>query len=85
MNSRRRNVAPVPGGVPSSANLTGSGLIRYAKGAEDRKVSAGGKRLPGGVLSPEAARALMHLCGAGYAPSLMKSIERALIEASERV
>lgn len=57
---------------------------RYAAGTEARKIEAGGKRLPGGVMSPEAAEALALLVERGYAASMLKAIERALIGAAGR-
>lgn len=57
---------------------------RYAAGTETRKIEAGGKRMPGGVMSPEAAEALALLVERGYAASMLKAIERALIGAAGR-
>jgi hypothetical protein len=42
----------------------------------------GGRRLPGGTLSPEAAHALEILLDRGYATSATSVIARALIEAA---
>lgn len=57
---------------------------RYAAGTEARKIEAGGKRLPGGVMSPEATDALALLVERGYAQSMLKAIERALLAAAAR-
>ncbi|MDR3445741.1 hypothetical protein [Dyella sp.] len=57
---------------------------RYAAGTEARKIEAGGKRMPGGVMSPEAAEALQTLVDRGYAASMLKAIERALLAAAAR-
>jgi len=55
------------------------------RGSEARKVKAGGRRMPGGVMPPEAADALATLQEAAYAFSASACIHRALIEAAARV
>lgn len=50
--------------------------------SEARKVQAGGRRMPGGVLPPDAAVALDSLQASGYAPSATACIARALVEAA---
>ena len=49
--------------------------------SERRKIDAGGMRMPGGVLSSEAAAALADLVLAGYAPSKTAAIGLAVIDA----
>jgi len=51
------------------------------RNSEVRKVQAGGRRVPGGVLPPDAAAALYSLQASGYAPSATACIARALVEA----
>jgi len=52
---------------------------------ESRLRDRGGRRLPGGTLQPDAARALDALVAAGYAPSATACIARALVEAADRL
>ncbi len=52
------------------------------RASEARKVKAGGRRMPGGVLPPDAAAALDSLQASGYAVSATACIVRALIEAA---
>lgn len=52
------------------------------RASEARKISAGGRRLPGGILSPEAAACLDRLLRKGYGASVVKVIERALKDAN---
>jgi hypothetical protein len=54
------------------------------RASEARKIKAGGRRLPGGVMSPDAAAAVDALIGAEYAGSVMACIERALVTAAKR-
>ena len=56
---------------------------RRATASERRRVEAGGRRMPGGVLSAEAARALEALLAAGYAHGVKAVIERALKDAAD--
>jgi hypothetical protein len=60
-------------------------LADRVRASEQRKVEAGGRRLPGGVLPADAAEALESLQGAGYANSATGCISRALVEADERL
>lgn len=57
---------------------------KWARNSEARKVKAGGRRIPGGVLRPEAAEALAKLESDGFAKSATACIEQALIEAAKR-
>jgi len=57
---------------------------RRAAATELNKIEAGGKRLPGGVMSPEAAEALAILVQREYGSSMLKAIERALLAAAAR-
>lgn len=59
--------------------------VRRASATEQRKIDGGGKRVPGGVLSAEAAANLARLVDAEYASSRLQVIERALDEARKRV
>lgn len=52
--------------------------------SEARKVKAGGRRLPGGVLPADASEALAALLSSGYAMSATATIARALKEAAKR-
>lgn len=52
--------------------------------AEQNRIAEGGKRIPGGMLSPDAAEALACLVTEGYAPSQTQVINAALIEAARR-
>jgi hypothetical protein len=54
------------------------------RASEARKVDAGGRRIPGGVLPPDAAAALDSLQATGYAPSATGCIARALLDAASR-
>lgn len=54
------------------------------RSSEARKVQVGGRRMPGGVLAPDAAAALDSLQASGYAPSATACIARALVEADSR-
>ncbi|WP_157667572.1 hypothetical protein [Comamonas serinivorans] len=52
-----------------------------SRASEARSIKAGAVRMPGGLLSTEAARALADLVASGYAASKTAVIERALLEA----
>lgn len=54
------------------------------RASEARKIARGGRRLPGGVLPPDAATALDMLQRSGYAPSAAACIARALVAAASR-
>jgi hypothetical protein len=56
-----------------------------ARDSEARKVDSGGRRMPGGVLSVDAANALAKLQTAGYASSATACIAKALNEAAGRL
>jgi hypothetical protein len=56
-------------------------MMRNATASEKKSVALGGRRLPGGVLSKQAAEHLDMLRVCNYAPSIVKVIERALKEA----
>lgn len=53
-----------------------------ARSSEARKLQSGGRRMPGGVLSPQAAADLQTLQERGYASSATACIVRALREAA---
>jgi len=56
----------------------------WSRANEAKRIAAGGRRLPGGVLPADAADALAELQDAGYAPSATACIARALVEAARR-
>ena len=53
--------------------------------SERRKIDAGGMRMPGGVLSSEAAAALADLLRTGFATNKTAAISKALIDASNNL
>jgi len=55
------------------------------RASEARKLKDGGKRIPGGVMPPDAVRALELLQAEQYAPTASGCIYRALIDAAERI
>lgn len=56
----------------------------WSRANERKRIAAGGRRIPGGVLDAYAARALTTLHDDGYAPTLTACIARALVEALKR-
>ncbi|HHA2674734.1 TPA: hypothetical protein ACOECQ_000801 [Stenotrophomonas maltophilia] len=60
-------------------------LSERVRASESRKISAGGRRIPGGVLPSDAAEALDVLQNQRYADSAAGCIARALVEAAERL
>lgn len=52
------------------------------RASEARKIKSGGRRMPSGVMSPDAVKAMNALIRKGYANSMTACIERALIDAS---
>lgn len=58
-------------------------LSERVRASEQRKVEAGGRRMPGGVMPADAAAALEMLQAAGYGSSATGCISRALVEAWE--
>ncbi len=54
------------------------------RASEDRKIAAGGRRMPGGVMPADAAAALDVLIAEGYGNSASSCIYRAIIEAAEQ-
>lgn len=55
------------------------------RASEARKLQAGGRRMPGGVMPAEVVEALDRLLSADYAPSASACIFRALTEAAMRL
>lgn len=53
----------------------------WSRANERKRIAAGGRRLPGGVLPADAADALAQLHDTGYAPTLTGCIARALVAA----
>lgn len=64
--------------------MAGNPSPKYSRAHEARQLQRGAVRLPGGMLPPEAVRALQQLLASGYAPSKTQAIARALIEAAAR-
>lgn len=60
-------------------------LRQRVRESEARKIKAGGRRIPGGVMPADAAQALDKLSAAGYGDSASACIFRALVEAAERL
>lgn len=56
----------------------------WSRANERKRIAAGGRRMPGGVLPSDAAEALAALQRDGYAPSATGCIVRALIEATKK-
>lgn len=54
------------------------------RASEARKIAAGGRRMPGGVMPADAAAALDTLRANAYGDSASACIYRAIIEAAER-
>ena len=52
---------------------------------EARKIESGARRMPGGLLQPEAAQAVEALLASGFAPNITHVINRALIECAARI
>lgn len=59
-------------------------LADRVRASESRKMQAGGKRLPGSILPPDATAALDKLIAEAYGDSATACIARALVEAAER-
>ncbi len=55
------------------------------RASEARKVAAGGRRIPGGVMPADAAEALAKLEREAYGDSASKCIFRAIVEAADRI
>lgn len=64
---------------------TPASLSERVRASEARKIEAGGRRLPGGMLPADASTALDSLQTRGFASSAAGCIARALVEASERL
>lgn len=60
-------------------------LVNRVRASEARKIKAGGRRMPGGVMPADAAEALDKLVSHGYGNSTSGCIFRAIIEAAERI
>lgn len=54
----------------------------WSRANERKRIAAGGRRMPGGVLPTEAAEALASLQASGYASSAMACIAKALLAAA---
>ena len=52
------------------------------RASEARKIKDGGRRMPSGVMSPDAVKAMNQLLRAGYASSMTACVERAIIDAN---
>ena len=53
--------------------------------SNEKTISNGGRRMPDGMLQPEAARALDELVAAGYAASRVSVISTALLDARRKL
>jgi hypothetical protein len=62
--------------------LTNSQRVRRAK---LKAVSAGGRRAPDGILTPDVARALDALIDSGYATSAFGAVSAALLDAHRKI
>jgi hypothetical protein len=60
-------------------------LAQRVRASETRKIGAGGRRLPGSILPPDASAALEKLVNEAYGDSATACIARALVEAAERM
>lgn len=56
----------------------------WSRANEAKRIAAGGRRLPGGILPADASAALDELHTSGYAPTLTACIARALVDAAKR-
>lgn len=65
-----------------TAPLTPAQRVRRA---EAKLKEAGGRRIPGGFLQPDAAQALDALVSSGYARSPVAAISTALLDAERKV
>lgn len=54
----------------------------WSRAYERRLIESGSRRMPGGMLPPEAAAALDALMHRGYEKSYVRCVSRALIEAA---
>lgn len=54
------------------------------RASEDKKIAAGGRRMPGGVMPADAAAALEVLLANSYGRSASACIFRAIVEAAEQ-
>jgi hypothetical protein len=54
----------------------------WSRANEAKRIKAGGRRIPGGVLPADAAAALSKLQQSGYADSATACIARALVAAA---
>jgi hypothetical protein len=62
-----------------------SDAAKQVRASEARKIKAGGRRMPGGVMPADAAEALDKLHAAGYGDTISGCIFRAIVETAERV
>ena len=66
--------------MPTNSRKTPSAS---APTSEARARERGGRRLPGGTIPPDAAKALTRLLATGYAESATACIARALVQADK--
>jgi len=57
----------------------------WSRANEAKRVAAGGRRIPGGILPADATAALAKLQQSGYANSVTACISRALVAAARYV
>ncbi len=77
-------------GKPASSRMPGmkpepATPAERVRASEARKIAAGGRRMPGGVMPPDAAEALAVLESDAYGDSSAACIYRAIIDASDRI
>lgn len=66
--------------MPKKKNPTIAKIQARVRSMESRKIEAGARRMPGGLLQPEAAQAIEALLACGFAANTTHVINRALIE-----
>lgn len=71
--------------MPKKKNPTIAKIQTRVRNMEARKIESGARRMPGGLLQPEAAQAVESLLASGFAPNITHAINRALIECAARI
>lgn len=71
--------------MPKKKNPTIAKIQTRVRNLEARKIEGGARRMPGGLLQPEAAQAIESLLASGFAPNITHVINRALIECAARI
>lgn len=78
MTSANTPITPITPITP----MTPGQRVRRAEAALKER---GGRRMPGGMLQPDAAQALDELIAAGYAGSPLAVISAALLDAKKKI